>query len=422
MVLEIKLSNFYSIKEEVTLDFRAASIQTQKAQKIKHNTFAFNRVKLLKTIAIYGANASGKSNIIKAIRFCHSMVIESHLHNENTVYNFQPFKFDGWAKRPSTYFIRFVVKGIEYEYSFTLSQTEIIKESLYHYPKGRIAKVFTRDEFRGAEKQEIYSFGSAIQRPMDVAINTSKKTLFVSRASQMDRALPKIIFKYFVDTFILDYNGLDIRSVAMLFDTYKKTLLEALKVADSDITDIRLQKEKQRQSSNTFTANFAASTATIANAETEGIKITAYHKKSPNVPFNFLIEESAGTIKLFFMMLTILDVIKKNNVLLVDEIEGSLHAAIVDYVIDLFHAGNSAQLLFTTHNTNLLNLNKLRKDQIYFANKRSDASTELYSLFDFSDFRDTMDLKKAYLQGRFDAIPYVNDSHVKLKSIIHEQE
>ena len=151
----------------------------------------------------------------------------------------------------------------------------------------------------------------------------------------------------------------------------------------------------------------------------ETTQIRTYHKESPSIGFDFLSEESQGTIKMFFIMLTILDVVKHNKVLLIDEIEDSLHAKIVEYLINIFKSGDKAQLLCTTHSTRFLDLRKVRKDQIYFTNKKDDGSTDLYSLYDYNDFRDTMDLEKAYLQGRFDAIPFVNDSNDKLKSLIH---
>ena len=115
MVLEIRLSNYFSIKDEVVLDFRAANIKSANAKALKNNVFEQNKTTMLKTLIMYGANASGKSNIIKAIRFCNAMVFESHNHNENTVYNFQPFKFEGYTNKPSTYFIRFILNNIEYE-------------------------------------------------------------------------------------------------------------------------------------------------------------------------------------------------------------------------------------------------------------------------------------------------------------------
>ena len=194
MVLEIRLSNFFSINEEVTLDLQAAKLQTKVSRDLLSNTFVCNGERLLKTVAIYGANASGKSNIIKAIRACVQMIFESHNYNENTSFAFTPFKFGGYGK-PSKFYIRFLIDGVEYEYSFSMTNTEIITEELYFYPSGRRKLVFTRDESKGPEKKDIYEFRSVIHRPMDVAANTSKKTLFVSRASQMDREVAKDVFR-----------------------------------------------------------------------------------------------------------------------------------------------------------------------------------------------------------------------------------
>ena len=108
MVLEIRLENFFSINEEVVLDMRAARIQTKKAVELEGNTFACNDERMLKSVAIYGANASGKSNVIKAIRACVQMIFESHNYNENTVFGFKPFKFGGLEK-PSRFLIRFLI-------------------------------------------------------------------------------------------------------------------------------------------------------------------------------------------------------------------------------------------------------------------------------------------------------------------------
>ena len=105
-----------------------------------------------------------------------------------------------------------------------------------------------------------------------------------------------------------------------------------------------------------------------------------------------------------------LDIVKNNKILLVDEIEISLHTKLVEYILSLFNNSECAQLIYTTHNTYLLNENKIRKDQVYFTNKRADGSTDLYSLYDYKDFREGMDIEKAYLQGRFDAIPYIDDA------------
>lgn len=114
------------------------------------------------------------------------MIFSSHNYNENTIFAFTPFKFGGIGK-PSTFFIRFLLEGIEYEYSFELNKVEILKEALYYYPNGRRSLVFSRDETKGPDKKNIYEFRSVIRRPMDVAANTSKKRFRVTRQSDGSR-------------------------------------------------------------------------------------------------------------------------------------------------------------------------------------------------------------------------------------------
>ena len=417
MLLEIRLSNFFSIKKEIILDFRAGTINSARARSLSRNVFAFDDIEVLKTIAIYGANASGKSNIIKAIRFCHAMVFESHLHNENTKYNFKPFKFESYPQKPSTYFIKFVMDDVEYDYSFCLTQDQIITESLYYYPNNRKAKVFDRDERAGKKKKDKYSFGpSIIRRPLDVAENTSDKTLFISRASQLDRELPKKIFRYFNERFILNYLNYGIAHADGLIDRYKTFLLNGLQLADSDI--VNFTKKRTSRKGKNVRADFITDEAYIEEVERKNLEIKTFHRISPGTPFDLSTEESGGTKKLFFTLLTIIDVVSNNKVLLIDEIEASLHPKIVEYIIQIFNTSERAQLLFSTHNTHLLDMKRFRKDQTWFVNKLADGSTDLYSLYDYSDFRDTMDLEKAYLQGRFDAVPIVNDSEGGLKELM----
>ena len=419
MILEIRLSNFFSIKDEVVLDMRAANIKSKNAKALADNIFRYKDTEVLKTVVLYGANASGKSNIIKAIRFCAMMVLNSANHNENTDFNYRKFKFSNYSRKPSVFHIDFVVNEIEYEYSFSLMQNKILNESLYYYPKGRIKKIFTRDERAGKAKKEKYSFGTVIKRPLDVAENTSDKTLYLSRASQMDRDIAKELYRYFNDTFILGYLGHNARQIENLFITYKHHLLRALQIADSDIVNISLKKIKMPgRNINVSIKGNELKDVSLEDVIQEKLQIKTYHKTDPKKSFDMLTEESDGTKKLFVIMLSILDIIANNKVLLVDEIGESLHTDIIEYIFNLFRAGDKAQLICTTHNTRCLDLKKFRKDQIYFVNKKDDASTDLYSLYDFSDFRDTMDLEKAYLQGRFDAVPFINYSIENLKQLI----
>ena len=381
MVLEIRLSNMFSFRDEVTLDLQAAKIQTKKARELEGNLFSVDGEQMLKSVALFGANASGKSNVIKAIRACVNMVRSSHNYNVDTKFAISPFKFEDYANKPSSFYIRFLLNGVEYEYSFSFMHDEIITETLYYYPNGRKSLVFSRDESRGTEKKDIYEFKTVIKRPFDVADNTSKKTLYISRASQMDREIAQKIFLLFCNDIVLDYQVANIDSLDNLFKKRKEQMLEVLRTADSDIIDFKIQN----------------------NA------ITTFHRTNPSVAFDFETEESEGTKTLFRMMVRMIGIIHEGKMLLVDEIDNSLHTQLVEFVIGMFNHSDHAQLIYTTHNTHLLNTDFQRRDQVYFVNKREDGSSDLYSLFDFKDFRDTLDMEKAYLQGRFDAIPTISN-------------
>lgn len=380
MVLEMRLSNMFSFRDEVTLDLQAAKIQTKKARELEGNLFSVDGEQMLKSVALFGANASGKSNVIKAIRACVNMVRSSHNYNVDTRFAISPFKFEDYANKPSSFYIRFLLNGVEYEYSFSFMHDEIITETLYYYPNGRKSLVFRRDESRGTEKKDIYEFKTVIKRPFDVADNTSKKTLYISRASQMDREIAQKIFLFFCNDIVLDYQVANIDSLDNLFKERKEQMLEVLRTADSDIIDFKIQN----------------------NA------ITTFHRTNPSVAFDFETEESEGTKTLFRMMVRMIGIIHEGKMLLVDEIDNSLHTQLVEFVIGMFNHSDHAQLIYTIHNTHLLNTDFQRRDQVYFVNKREDGSSDLYSLFDFKDFRDTLDMEKAYLQGRFDAIPYIS--------------
>lgn len=381
MVLEIRLSNMFSFRDEVTLDLQAAKIQTKKARELEGNLFSVDGEQMLKSVALFGANASGKSNVIKAIRACVNMVRSSHNYNVDTRFAISPFKFEDYANKPSSFYIRFLLNGVEYEYSFSFMHDEIITETLYYYPNGRKSLVLSRDESRGTEKKDIYEFKTVIKRPFDVADNTSKKTLYISRASQMDREIAQKIFLFFCNDIVLDYQVANIDSLDNLFKERKEKMLEVLRTADSDIIDFKIQN----------------------NA------ITTFHRTNPSVAFDFETEESEGTKTLFRMMVRMIGIIHEGKMLLVDEIDNSLHTQLVEFVIGMFNHSDHAQLICTTHNTHLLNTDFQRRDQVYFVNKREDGSSDLYSLFDFKDFRDTLDMEKAYLQGRFDAIPNISN-------------
>lgn len=417
MLLEMRFNNFFSVKDEVCIDFKAANINTKNTKELVNNIFKANDETLLKVLGLFGPNASGKTSILKAAMFCRQLVIDSHMNNEGSSFNFVPFKFEGFSEKPSVFFIDFIIEGIEYEYSFALNKKRVLKEELYYYPGKRKAKIFTRDETAGKSKSEIYSFGEGqFSKPMDVAESTGKMTLFVSRASSMNREIAQKIYNYFRKELQIGLPLLSGKYALGLFNQHKKLILQALKMADSDITDIEAKIEKATVP---VQFPFGQINQNIPLFQTiDVIKFYTSHKKDENIKFELETEESNGTKQIFNLLLILLDICKKGKTLLIDEFDASLHTELAQFVLDMVNASENAQFLFTSHNTNLLDMKKLRRDQIMFANKKEDGSTEIYSLFDFKDFRENMDAAKCYLQGRFDAVPYTSSSLSAIKNML----
>lgn len=417
MLLKFSISNFYSIKDTVTVDFEAERISTEGAKSLSDNVFVADGKKYLKTIGIFGPNASGKSSIFKAVLFCNRLVLDSYMNNEGAAFNFMPFKFDGYDEKPSEFSINFVCDGTEYEYSFSLTRKEIVSESLYYYPGKRRAKIFTRNEQVGKTKSEIFSFADgAFVKPMDVAQSAGRNTLFISRASQMDRELAKKIYNFFLTEFYVGIPQIRTNYAVGLFEKNKHLILEALRMADSDIVDIEVRKEKINVPAVAPDLQFG-----IPAIQTEVItRFLTTHKRNPKIKFDLYGEESAGTIQIFSLLIVLLDICKRGKTLIVDEFDLRLHTELAQFIINMVHASKGAQLLFTSHNTNLIDVKKFRRDQICFTNKRDDGSTEFYSLFDFKDFRENMDAEKGYLQGRFDAVPYVTASVDEIRKLFGE--
>ena len=423
MLIEMRFSNFFSIKDEISIDFKTGNINTATAKELTDNIFSVNDEKYLKVQGLFGPNASGKSSILKASLFCRQLILDSFQNNEGTIFNFMPFKFDGYFEKPSSFFINFITDGIEYEYSFKLTRNEILSEELYYYPGKRKAKIFTRDESKGPRKSDIYSFGEGhFVKPLDVAQSTGKNTLFISRASQMDRELAKKIYNFFRTELLIGLPQLSGKYAVELFNQNKELILKALKMADSDITDINVKIEKTPLFSvqPQVTRNGVSVPSNTVTQIVEVINFYTTHKRNPDILFHLEAEESAGTIQIFNLLLLLLDVCKNGKTLILDEFDASLHTELAQFILDMVNASKSAQFLFTSHNTNLLDIKKMRRDQILFTNKKEDGSTEVYSLFDFKDFRENMDAEKCYLQGRFDAVPYISSSISVIKNLLGE--
>lgn len=393
MIISLRFKNFFSFRDEVALDFTADNSLRRKQPSLDDNIIDFSGDRFVNIIGLFGSNAAGKSNVIKALDFCRNLVLTSHLNNEDTALDYQPFKFE--KDKPSEFYIDFVTGGIEYEYSFKIFENKIISEELYHYPNKRKARVFSR------EKTYSYTHRKgAIQRPTEVEANTGSKTLFLSRASSMNRPMAQNVYRFFSNQIVI---GLSHNGIADLtfneFDTYKDILLKAFEVSDNDIVDLSLREQAP------------------------GVRqLISFHRENPSIPFDFDREESDGTKRLLFILLLLLKKSGANAAIFIDEFDLKLHLRLAEFLLDVIRASKGTQMVFTSHNPHLINPFRLLREQIVFVNKKSDGNSELTPLSDFEGIDKNTDIQKAYLQGRFDAVPYIGNIYNVLTRLLNKDE
>ena len=381
MIISLRLKNFYSLRDDAVLDFTADLSSKKRRCALPENLIDYADDKFVNIIGLFGSNAAGKSNMIKAIDFCRNLVLNSHLNNEGDAFEYSPFKFD--VNQPSEFYIDFVTEGVEYEYSFEILDGRIISENLFHYPNKRKAKVFSR------EKNGSYYYGKgAVPRAKEVEANTGPKTLFVSRASSMNRAIAQAVYRFFLNEMIIGIGDINFATLSQdRFESEKSTLLRAFEVSDSDIIDIRL----------------------VESAPGKSV-LLSYHKENPEIPFNFEKEESDGTKRLLYILLLLLDKLRAGATVILDEFDLKLHLRLAEFLLDVVRASRCSQLVFTSHNPYLMNVGKLRLEQIVIVNKDSTGNSEFTPLSDFTGLNYDTDVMKGYLQGRYDGVPYVGNA------------
>lgn len=379
MIIALKLKNFYSLREEVTLDFTVDPSIRSNGSGLTENLIEFSGDKFVNIIGLFGSNAAGKSNLIKAVKFCRQFILSSHLNNEGEKLEYEQFKFDD--NRQSEFYIDFVTNSVEYEYSFVLSDGKIISEELYRYASKRRSRIFVRSNTYS------YSFGKGVLRPREVAEATGDKTLFLSRASSMNREFAQIVYRFFLNEIVV---GLDSVEFAKLkkeeFDKNKNAILKGLEVSDSDIVDIKMIENSNGQT-----------------------MLQSFHKENPDIAFDFFNEESEGTKRLMNVLMVILSKAKEGATFFVDEFDLKLHLFLAEFVLNLIRATGKSQFVFTSHNPLLINMDHLRLEQVVIVNKSPDGNSEFTPLSDFVGLGKNTNFTMAYLLGRFDGVPYVGN-------------
>lgn len=391
MIISLRFKNFFSLRDDAILDF-TADMSARRRDLLPENLIEFDGDKFVNIIGLFGSNAAGKSNIIKAMKFCTDLILKSHLNNEGDRFDYEPFKFD--ADKPSEFYIDFVAEDVEYEYSFVLHRGKVLEEELFYYPNKRKARIFSR------KNTEDYIFGKGlISRPQEVVANTGAKTLYLSRASSMNRQVAQSVYRFFLDKVVVGNPLVDFVTILPAeFDTDKELLLKAFEVSDSDIVDIRL-----------------------AEVHPGRYRLLSYHRENPSIPFDFEKEESEGTKRLLSLLIPLLKKTIEGAAIFIDEFDLKLHLRLAEFLLDVVRASHGGQMVFTSHNPSLINKDSLRREQLVFVNKQADGNSTFIPLSDYQGLGADADIEKAYLQGRFDAVPYVGNIYPVLNEILNRK-
>lgn len=423
MLLQFTVENFKSIKNPVTLSMIANKDKEHIGELIK-----FGKENILPSAAIYGANASGKSNVLMAISAALILIRTSNMRQiTDKMAMIVPFKFDkNTISKPTLFDFIFTYNDKKYQYGFSADINRIYTEYLYEYKSAKPSMIFTR------ESTNDYSFTKTDEKEFEgYRLKTTENKLFLSTATEWNCAKTKEPFLWFAQE-IDTYDGANMDGLSgtslNLIDQQKNDesfigfMTEMLKEADINISryDIKTSEMgKDKFSSLQLPPGLEITDDFFKNMK--NIEITTHHdigeeneKKDYVLSLN---EESVGTRKYFMYTPFILKALKEGKTLVIDEIDSSLHPLLIDYLLGLFSNKsvntNNAQLICTTHETSMLNLDTFRRDQIYFTEKENSTGvTDLYSLDEYSP-RKAENIRKGYLQGRYGAIPYIGSGDIK---------
>ena len=431
MLVEFSVENYRSIQEKQTLSMVAADNETM----LDSNTFCMpnnDDLRLVTSAVIYGPNASGKSNLLKAIQVLKNLVIKSASRMQTgDKLPVEPFKLNSeTAKKPSSFEVIFILDDIRYEYGVSLNRERVFEEWLIAYPNEVQQNWFSREylpddpKFQPDEGYK-WSFGKGLKgEKKRIQRFVRSNSLFISHAAQNNHPQLAELFELFrqkiniltpdIDARIFTYGRCDENHI------FREQVVKLLNEADIGISDIKLDHKSIPEKIKPLMKNLITQ-----QMENSGIEysINIDELKEPNIitvhKMNdsdnetdelTMDEESDGTQRLFEISGPWLDVLEKGEVLIVDELDRSLHPVLSKALIKMFNNPeinkNNAQLIFTTHDTTLLDGEIFRPDQIWFTEK-DNSMTKLYSLFDFRP-RENESLQKGYLLGRYGAIPFIN--------------
>lgn len=405
MLLEFSCSNHRSIRDEILFSAIAGSDKTH-----AENIEKVADVEVLKSSVIYGANGSGKSNFIDAISFVKNLVSNSINHQPGQGILQVPHKLEGY-ERKSNYKIQFVVDGIRYAFGFSLKNMLVAEEYLYYFPNGRQTKIFERD---GEEYSAGRNFRNRFNSCKDVLKPNRLMLSCAANFSSVDEVTAA--YRFFNDELVIYSSGNQENWMNYSLhqinasEKVKATVLKFLNALGTGIKDIYVDIKKEDLDVSHLPPFLSDEFKKILLQE----KIDAISAKVLYEGFetDLISEESTGIKKLFGILCPFIDIIANGKVLVCDELESNLHESLLFGLVKQFvntRGSKPAQLIFTTHETGLLNLDLFRRDQIWFTeNKPADRSTDLFSLTEIRNVRKDENFGKGYIAGKYGAIPMLN--------------
>ncbi len=432
MLIEFSVSNFRSIKDMQTLSFLATAMNEHE----KTNVFqATDKVRLLKSTCIYGANGSGKSNLVKALWAMISFIKAPFEDRRKFDEHIQPFKLNTFTLNEGSFFqIVFIIDGKTYRYGFVYLKGKIMSEWLFGTANKNEVEYFTRDGKEFNINKERFKEGIGLES------KTREDNLFLNVVFEFNGKIAGVVRNYLNIFFVIRGSDRVIENElreyshqALEDENTKKELFPFLQTADADIFNLKLNDEFDLRRA--IEAKFGV---TINNNENITDKLDIIIDKSSLngggigslnqvisqrkifdengqevglVNFDFEEEASEGTKKIFNFTGVFVKLIKSGGTIIIDEFDARFHTSLTKAIVKLFNSekNKAAQLCFVTHDTNLLDNDLLRRDQIYFAEKNQRGETSVYSLNEIKGVRNDSSLEKDYIKGKYGAIPFIKN-------------
>ncbi|MCO5232253.1 MAG: ATP-binding protein [Chitinophagales bacterium] len=418
MLLQFSIKNFRTFKDKATLSLIASNYDkdTREYENIVMND-SFG-LRLLKSAVIYGANASGKSKLLDAFAFMRYFVINSSKESQKgEAIKIEPFKLDQSSKTESTEFeVIFIHNQVLFRYGFEVTKESIISEWLFYKPKTKEVELFYREGNEYKIHNRNFSKGDTVAKEGLVRDNA----LLISVAAQFNEKSAIEVLEWFEKNRVIsglydaEYRDNTVNKISD--KSYKNRVLRFLKAADIGIEDLEILTIHSGQSKESPFNTVLI----IKNIYEDKIKIGT-------TPFFLSLDESEGTRKYFYILGPVIDALEYGGILMVDELDSKLHPNLVCKIVSLFNSKEfnkkNAQLIFNTHDTNLLSSGLFRRDQIWFTNKNKYGEAQLYSLADFKsdEVRKNDPFEDNYIKGKYGAVPFLGFFD-NLKFLLTENE